>query len=277
MKRPSYDFLDNGGEIKLFAHRGGDLAGPEKENSMAAFESAYRAGYRYFETDVVASGDDYVLATHGAKDEKTAKKTGLPLRKKLENMDYREILRTERIGGEPIPLLEEVLLTFPDIRINIDAKTQKVVKPLADLILRTKSIDRVCIASFAYRRTKEVAELLGGQDRVCTATAKLGFIAAKNMLPPFIAYPYLRSTKAACLQVPLRIKDLLQKSNEADENDRLLTTKKMIDNAQDTGLEVHVWTVNDEASMKKSVDLGVDGIMSDNLRDLMLVGTDYKR
>jgi glycerophosphoryl diester phosphodiesterase len=49
----------------LVAHRGGDAAGIEKENSLAAFQAAYDLGYRWFETDVVTTKDGQLLAIHG--------------------------------------------------------------------------------------------------------------------------------------------------------------------------------------------------------------------
>jgi glycerophosphoryl diester phosphodiesterase len=33
--------------------------------------------------------------------------------------------------------------------------------------------------------------------------------------------------------------------------------------ARRTGLEMHVWTINDPAEIERLLDLGVDGIMSD--------------
>ena len=41
--------------------------------------------------------------------------------------------------------------------------------------------------------------------------------------------------------------------------------------AHRAGLPIHVWTVNDEATMRKLLDLGVDGIMTDRPRTLRSV------
>jgi glycerophosphoryl diester phosphodiesterase len=50
-------------------------------------------------------------------------------------------------------------------------------------------------------------------------------------------------------------------------------TKNIIARVHDMGKELHVWTVNDEETIKKLVDRGVDGIISDYPNLLMK----YKR
>jgi glycerophosphoryl diester phosphodiesterase len=58
---------------------------------------------------------------------------------------------------------------------------------------------------------------------------------------------------ADCLQVPIRRGAV-----------RILT-KRFVEAAHRAGMPVHVWTINDEATMNDVLDLGVDGIMSDRL------------
>jgi len=42
-----------------------------------------------------------------------------------------------------------------------------------------------------------------------------------------------------------------------------ITTPPMIHRLHDAGVEVHVWTINDEPTMHALLDLGVDGIVTD--------------
>ena len=48
-------------------------------------------------------------------------------------------------------------------------------------------------------------------------------------------------------------------------------TKKFIDRLHEDGYKVHVWTINSESQMQRLIDLGVDGIMTDNASGLMNV------
>ena len=51
-----------------------------------------------------------------------------------------------------------------------------------------------------------------------------------------------------------------------------LVTKRFINYIHSIGLKIHVWTINDEDTMQKLIDLGVDGIITDRpkaLKDLL--------
>jgi glycerophosphoryl diester phosphodiesterase len=255
----SYPFYDIPGPIAI-VHRGGDAAGAKKENSMLAFESAYRAGLTYAETDVVTTRDGTPLAFHGSRNDKVAAKTGLPNRQAIQAMTLKEVRENIRVGGELLPTLEEVLTTFPDMRFFIDPKTAQSVRPTADLINRLGAQDRVSIGAFSFDRTRQTAELLGGQRDVCTSLAALGSTAlmllGSRLTTPFIK-PYFNRTKATSLQVPSNI-----------------VSADMVTRAHELGIHVIVWPFRPEqddnrAYMDRALQQGVHGLMSDHTHEMV--------
>jgi glycerophosphoryl diester phosphodiesterase len=253
---PEFAFLDHPGPIP-FAHRGGSLNG--LENSMAAFGHAIDLGYRYLETDVRATADGVLLTFHDADLERVTGRAG-----EIARLPYAEVA-TARIGGrEPIPLLEDVLGAWPAARLNIDVKAETAIAPLTEVLRRTNAWDRVCVTSFSSRRLRLVRarmRLLAGRD-VCTALGPRGVAAlrAHSLAGPLSVLLRTAATGAPCAQVPYR----LGRSR--------FVTPSFLAGAHTLGLKVHAWTVNDATEMARLLDLGIDGIITDDietLRDLM--------
>jgi glycerophosphoryl diester phosphodiesterase len=128
-------FLDHPGPL-AFAHRGGAAHAPE--NSWRAFEHAIGLGYEYLETDVQATADGVLIAFH---DPTLDRVTGQP--GKISRLALRDISGTRIDGTEPIPVLEDLLAAWPDVRFNIDVEGTPAVAPGAGAAA-TSAWDRVC-------------------------------------------------------------------------------------------------------------------------------------
>ena len=235
-----HSYLDHDGPI-AFAHRGGTSAAPE--NTLRAFEHAINLGYRYVETDVHASADGQLLAFH---DNNLLRTCG-------ENIDIASTnwlaLSSARIDGtDPIPLLEDLLGSWPDVRINIDCKADTALQPLLDTLRRTKSLDRVCIGSFSDKRLARIRAELGPD--VCTSMGP-GEVA-RLVLRSHSRLPIPVSQHALCAQVPVK------------QGPIPVVTRATIATARALGIHVHVWTIDDPIEIGRLLDMGVDGVMTDD-------------
>lgn len=232
-----HPYLQHDGII-AFAHRGGALEAPE--NTMKAFAYAVDLGYRYVETDAYATRDGVLLAFHDDRLDRVTDAKGL-----IAEMDYADI-RGAKIGGsEPIPLLEELLTAWPDLRVNIDPKHDGAVGPLIDLLRRLNVLDRVCIGSFSDARIARVRAAFGAD--ACTSMGPrevARFWLAKRRIP-------VGRFGANCIQIPVK------------QGPVRLVDAAAVRAAHRLGLKLHVWTIDDEAEMRRLVALGVDGIMTD--------------
>jgi glycerophosphoryl diester phosphodiesterase len=104
------------------AHRGFSTEG--LENTMVAFEAAVALGMTHVETDVHATRDGVLVAFHDLDLDRVTDGSG-----GIAEACWAD-LRTVRVGGrEPIPLLEDVLGTWPHLRVNIDVKDWPAVTP----------------------------------------------------------------------------------------------------------------------------------------------------
>ena len=230
-----------------FAHRGG--AAPNPENTWAAFEFAAKVGYAYLETDARSTADGKLIAFHDAGLDRVTDRTG-----QVNKLTWKAVSAARVNGTEEIPLLEDLLGTFPGLRFNVDLKDAGTVEPLNSILRRTGAWDRICMTSFSGARLLAAQASL--DQPVCLAATPASFAAIR-----YLGYPgkamarRLVRSGVQCAQVP-----------------RQIATRTFIRRAHEVGLDVHVWTLNSREEIECALDLGADGVMTDEvvlLRDIL--------
>lgn len=220
-----------------FAHQGGDETGPG--NTMISFEHAVSLGFRYIETDVQATADGVLVIFH---DDDLGSLAGVDAR--VADLTWSE-LQELRVEGQPIPRFDEVVERFEEVRFNIDPKTESAIEPLVAAIRRYDLVDRVLIGGFSDRRLRAVRAELG--ERLATSPGPFGLL---SVLVRALVMPWWRTSYAA-VQIPPKYGPIP------------LTSSFLIRRYHGLGLDVHVWTINDEAEMRDLLDRGVDAIITD--------------
>ena len=252
MRESQHPYLGTG--FVAMAHRGGwlSLEDRARENTWYAFAQAVAEGYRYLETDVHTTADGRLVAFHDSQLGRLTDASG-PINKHAW-ADLADV----RVGGsDPISLLEELLVEFSGTYFNIDLKDEGSVTALPPLLARLGAEDRVCVASFSTARLRRFRKLAPG---VLTATTPVeaawyGFGFGLRRRPLGIG---------AVLQVPASVL-----------SGRLTVVRPdVIKAAHAAGRAVHVWTIDDRAEMERLIEVGVDGIITNEIGILKQVLTE---
>jgi glycerophosphoryl diester phosphodiesterase len=114
----------------------------------------------------------------------------------------------------------------------------------------------VCIGSFSDKRIATLRETFG--PALCTSLGprEVAKLRVRSWVGPARSFPGAYAAQVPHKQGPLTITD-----------------KKFVEEAHQSGLKVHVWTIDDPIEMNVLFDLGVDGIMTDRpqvLKDVMI-------
>ncbi|MFC7247546.1 glycerophosphodiester phosphodiesterase [Catellatospora aurea] len=233
-----------------FAHRGGAAEGDE--NTADAFDRAVKAGYRYVETDVHATRDGVAVVLHDANLRRVA---GEP--QAVASMTWQDLQTVRVAGAAAVPRLDEVLDAWPEIRFNIDIKSDGAVEPTVAAVHDRATPEQVLLASFSDARLQRTRALAGPAYATSLAQRETARLWLSSRLGRRIALP----PSVVAAQVPIRFGAVR------------LVDRRFVNHAHALGLQVHVWTVDDPAVMEGLLDLGVDGIMTDRIDVLREVFT----
>jgi glycerophosphoryl diester phosphodiesterase len=162
---------------------------------------------------------------------------------------YVERGRAPRDRAFAIVTLDEVVERFPDVLLNLDLKrTDPDVEPyeelLANELRRLDRLSSVIVGSFhdvAVQRFRTLAPSVATSAATGeAATFYFSMLEGVPSVPPIAAF-----------QVPATYGDV----NVVDE--------RFVQTAHEADIAVHVWTINDVDEMRRLLDLGVDGLISD--------------
>ena len=256
----------------LFAHRGYHLESPE--NSLEAFREAISLGADVLEMDVRMTADGEIVVAHDPDGQRVARQGA-----KIAQIEYSELRRWNLRDGlvssgglsapVRVPRFAEVLNAFPETSLNVDIKPLglRVVRRLLALIAEHCASRRVLLTSFSETNLRLVraAHYPGpiGVSRWGVARAllvpeplvvgghlpRLRFLRRAYRMPE---HPPGRDGRRR-LQIPVQAGALR------------LDTRAAIERAHRLGYRVDYWVVDDPAEAERLLDLGADGIVTDNL------------
>lgn len=248
----------------VIAHQGGDGVWPGE--TMFAYQNAVKLGVDVLEMDIHITEDGVLVLMHDETVDRTTDGSG-----EIESMTLEELKKLDagydwstddgatfpfRGKGLTVTTLEEVFTAFPDKHMTIEIKKTNapMTQPFCELIRKHKMEDKVLAASFYDDKLKEFRKEC---PEVATSSAKNETTAFVLLTKPFLGSFY--SPKFFSLQVP------------EESGGITVMTPAFVKAAHERNLAVEPWTINDAETMKKLIDWGVDGIITDRPDILMEV------
>lgn len=237
------------------------------ENTLEAFQRAIDLGADAIETDAHMTRDGHVVLSHDATGERMAgvvwpiaESTLADVRTwnvaaRFSVTSTASMASTAEVSASPvrtarIPTLEEVLSTFPDTFFNIDAKQVRpdMMPAMLGTIDRARASERVRIASFSMGNLRR-ARALGYRGPIGLSAVE---VASLVLLPRAIARRLPIRGDAA--QVPERAHGIT------------FASPAVIGRLHELGVRVDFWTIDDPARARQLVDMGADGIVTNDPR-----------
>ena len=244
-----------GDKLLNIAHRGGAREFPE--HTLVAYEGCLAAGSHVLELDVHRTQDDVLVVMHDDTVDRTTDGAGAIVDMtlaELKELDAGYNFSTDggqsypyRDQGVTVPTVEEVFTAFPDELYVIELKPSDpgLIAPLLAALDDHGLRERAVLASF---HDGVVYQLRADAPDVHTAMT-LGEVVEFIALTPETIEGY--EPPARFLQVPIEYQGIT------------VITPERVAMADQLGLKIHAWTINDEAEMQTLIDWSVHGIMTD--------------
>ncbi len=227
---------------KVIAHRG--ASGYAPENTLEAFLLAIEQGADGIELDVQLSRDGIPVVIHDETIDRVTDRTGYVKDYTLQELKELTVLkdRFPQYSQSKIPTLKEVLeaVKSSGIQVNIELKTgiywyPDIEKKVAEIVEETGMKEKIIYSSFNHYSVQRIKEIV-----------------------PDAETAYLYS------DVILNVEDYARKT-KVDGLHPAVYHVKMADFLKgyiESGLNVRVWTVNEEADMKALTEAGVTAVIT---------------
>jgi len=282
--------------LDIQGHRGARGLAPE--NTLPAFAKALALGVSTLELDCAITRDGVVVVSHDpalnpdiirGPDGKWLQQTGPA----IHSLTYQELQRYDAgrlnpssayakrwpeqkpVDGTRIPQLADVFALVKKsgnetVRFNIETKTSPLApnetaapedfaRKLLSAVRTAGMAGRTAIQSFDWR-TLQVVQKEAPEIPTVYLTVEKGFmdsIQADKASSPWTAGFHVSRYGGS---IPRMVKAA---GGAVWSPYRAETTREQVKEAQALGLKVVVWTVNEPADMRRMIEWGVDGVISD--------------
>ncbi len=235
-------------DLLVIGHKGASSIAPE--NTLKAFKKAIELKADYIEFDLHHTLDNEIIIHH---DEDTLSTTGVL--KMIKDTSLEEIKKLDAGEGEQIPTLRELIkITKGKINLQPEIKVLGLVHDLVNILRKNNLIETSIVSCFEIEELSKIKEI--------EPQLKVGYLIPKALtkFQPIKQY----------------IKRAVANEFYAIHPYHTAVDKKLVEFTHERGLKINVWTVNEEEIMKRLIDLGVDGIFTDDIVLLnKLLGRSY--
>lgn len=241
------------------AHGGAQAVVPTE--TLLSYQTAIEAGADVLEGDLHATKDGVLVLIHDDTVDATTDGTGA-----VKEMTFAELQQLDAgywftsDGGTTYPFrgqgltvasLESLLDAHPDAHYVLELKQiePSIIAPFLSLLEEREMLEQVLISSFWDEVLIEV--------RLQAPSALTGLATGESL-----AFSVLTTDTEVGYQPPAKF---LQPPVNA-------VKPELLERAHRFGMKVHPWTVNDPVQMQTLIELGVDGIITDDpatLRSLL--------
>jgi len=224
-------------DILIIGHKGASAIAPE--NTLKAFKKAIELKADLVEFDIHKTKDGEIVIIHDPDTLSTTGVQGL-----IKNMTLEEIKKLDVGEGEKIPtLLELIKIAKEKVGLQIEIKSSGLLEKLVNLLKEENLVNTSIVSCFAFDELMKLKNL--------EVKIKLGFLLPAELV--------------RVRQIKRKILKAADKKFYAIHLYYNIANKEIVDFAHDNDLKVNVWTINDKDVMARLIEIGVDGIITDDI------------
>jgi len=228
---------ENDEDILIIGHKGASAIAPE--NTLKAFKKAIELNANYVEFDIHKTVDGEIVIIHDAD---TLRITGEL--KIIKNTSIIDLKKLDVGDGESIPTLRELIgIAKGKIGLQIEIKAIGITEDLLRILKEENLIETAIVSSFS------ISELLS--LKTLDSNLKLGYLLPSELKRQRLIY---RMTQKA---IDNNFYAIHPHYNTVDS--------EFVKFAKINNLKINVWTVNDRNTMQNLIEMGVDGIITDDI------------
>lgn len=246
--------FQNATHPRIIGHRG--VARYAPENTQAGISAAHDMGIKWIEVDAKLSKDSTVIVIHDDTLDRTTSGTGKVTEHnwdKLRQLDAGSWFG-ESFINTPIPTLQQIIEQSIDLDLGLNIE----IKPCPGREIETAEAVMDVISQYYEEDDKENKLLISSFKPQCLETCfEMGQGYQRGLLLGDKFKQFMQNWQE--LTEHLEISAINVDGNATNDED----LREIINFAQDKSLPVYAYTINDETTAARLLQMGINGFFSD--------------